>query len=201
MYFIEWLAGIQNSHIFLNDYKDKVEELFYNIHQTLLKKTYMISESNPADLLFFSENTSTTLISPDQFREYPLKHLNEYGDIIKGHGKYYFLHMCGHLKALLRDIDRINADAIEAFTSPPVGNTRLIDGKTHCPSKSLLGGTNAILWTKSSKEIIEEIKGDLDKLDDHRGIAITSAGVMPPLCRPEVIREVSRYVKSYKIKT
>ena len=31
----------------------------------------------------------------------------------------------------------------------------------------------------------------------HWGIAVTSAGVMPPLCPPETIREVCRWVVHY----
>ena len=200
MNFIEWYAGVQNSHIMLADHRSKVEELFHEMHKVLLKKTKIISENSPSDILYFIENTSTTLISPDQFKNYPLKHLNEYGNLIKDSGKLFILHMCGHLKALLGDIDKIKADAIEAFTSPPVGNTRLIDGKLLCPSKALIGGTNAVLWTKSTGRIIEEIERDLGELTDHRGIAVTSAGVMPPVCKPETIKEIGRFIKSYAVK-
>jgi len=200
MDFVEWLAGVQNAHILLNDYKDKVEELFHSMHEVLLTKTKLVSENNPADLFYFIENTSTTLISPEQFLRYPFKHLNEYGKIIKENDGIFIMHMCGHLKSLLKDINHINADAIEAFTSPPVGNTRFIDGKTECPSKCLIGGTNAMLWTKSSNEIISEIEKDLNSLLDHRGIAVTPAGIMPPICKPETIREVCKFVKSYRIR-
>ena len=38
---------------------------------------------------------------------------------------------------------------------------------------------------------------DLDDLPHHRGIVLTSAGVMPPLCKPETIKTVCDWVKAY----
>ncbi|NCO34528.1 MAG: hypothetical protein AUJ92_19545 [Armatimonadetes bacterium CG2_30_59_28] len=88
---------------------------------------------------------------------------------------------------------------LAALPSQPVD--RLLDGRTQCPNKCLIGGTNAILWTKSSEEIIAAIERDLDALPHHRGIVVTSAGVMPPLCKPETIRDVSEWVKQYPART
>jgi cellobiose phosphorylase len=73
------------------------------------------------------ENTSTTLLSPAIFERYCWRHLNDYGRLIREHGKHHVLHMCGHLKALLPRIGELPAVAIEAFTRPPVGNTTLAD--------------------------------------------------------------------------
>jgi uroporphyrinogen-III decarboxylase len=107
--------------------------------------------------------------------------------------------MCGHLKDLLGKLSETNTDAFEAFTSPPVGNTRLIDGRTACPDKAIIGGTNACLWTQEVGEIISESKRDLDALPHRRGIVFTSAGVMPPLCPPETIKKVCDWVKTYPV--
>jgi uroporphyrinogen-III decarboxylase len=117
--------------------------------------------------------------------------------ITKEAGKNMVLHMCGHLKALLPDLNQIQVQAFEAFTSPTLGNTTLLDGRSACPGKCLIGGTNAILWTKTPEEIILKIEEDLDELPHHRGIVVTSAGVMPPLCKPETIKQVCEWVKQY----
>ena len=107
------------------------------------------------------------------------------------------LHMCGHLRALLPDLAMIPAQAFEAFTSPTLGDTTLLDGRTQCPDKCLIGGTNAMLWTRPAREIIAQIESDLDALPHHRGIVVTSAGVMPPMCEPETIRQVCEWVRTY----
>ncbi len=126
--------------------------------------------------------------------------IGEIGRLAVAAGKRLGLHMCGHLKALLPDLATLPAVAYEAFTSPTLGNTTLLDGRTHCPNVCLIGGTNAMLWTKPAAAIIAGIEEALDALPHHRGIVLTSAGVMTPLCKPETIREVGEWVRSYAVR-
>jgi uroporphyrinogen-III decarboxylase len=197
MYFIEWLAGVENAHYFLMDNQEEVERLFAVMHDVLVRRTRLLCEHNPVDAFYLIENTSTTLISPAQYRQYCVPQVGEYARIIEDAGRNLIIHMCGHLKGILPDLARIPAQAFEAFTSPTVGNTTLLDGRTACPGKCLIGGTNAVLWLKTPKEIIAKIEQDLDALPHHRGIVVTSSGVMPPMCVPETIREICEWVKSY----
>ena len=199
MDWIQHLAGIENAHLMLCDYQQDVESLFQEMHTFLCRRAEIIAEKSPAPVVFSTENTSTTLISPAMFRQYCYKHLVDYGNIISSAGKIHLLHMCGHLKDVLPDIAKLPAAGIEAFTSPMLGNTTLKDGRTACAGKCLVGGTNATLWTKSKDEIFGQIEHDLDELPHHRGIVVTSAGVMTPLCKPEIIREVSELVKGYSV--
>lgn len=197
MHWVEWLAGVENAHFLLSDHRQEVESLFEAMHAVLLDKTRLISEHSPADVLYMIENTSTTLISPDQYRQYCARHIGEYAKLTRSAGRNLILHMCGHLKVLLPELRQISAQAFEAFTSPTLGNTSLLDGRQACPDKCLIGGTNAMLWTKTADQIISKIEEDLSDLSHHRGIVVTSAGVMPPLCRPETIRQVCDWVKQY----
>lgn len=197
MYFVEWLAGVENAHLLLADYPDEVEALFAAIHRMLLAKAELLAEHSPTDVLYMVENTSTTLISPRQYRRYCYPHISAYGEVTRCHGRVLILHMCGKLKLLLPDLATIPAQAFEAFTAPPLGSTRLIDGRTQCPDKCLIGGTHAMLWTRPAGEIIAEIEQELDVLPHHRGLVVTSAGVMPPLCAPETIQAVCDWVKAY----
>jgi uroporphyrinogen-III decarboxylase len=200
MYFVEWLAGVENAHYLLADYPDDVERLFEAIHRVIRRKAEVVCEHSPADTLYMVENTSTTLISPDQYRRYCSRHLGEYARIAQSAGRNMVLHMCGHLKALLPDLARIPVRAFEAFTSPTVGNTSLLDGRLGCPNTCLIGGTNAALWMEPADAIIAQIQKDLDVLPHHRGIVVTSAGVMPPACKPETIKKVGDWVKAYPVR-
>jgi uroporphyrinogen-III decarboxylase len=197
MHFVEWLAGVENAHYLLADHTEQVEALFAEMHRVLLARTKILAEVSPVDMLYFGENTSTTLISPAQYRRYCFVHLLEYATVVQQFRKPVVLHMCGHLKALLPDLAKLPVAAFEAFTSPTLGNTTLLDGRTGCPDKCLVGGTNAMLWLESPAAIIATLKRDLDALPHHRGIVVTSAGVMPPACRPETIREVAEWVRNY----
>jgi uroporphyrinogen-III decarboxylase len=200
MHFVEHLAGVAEAHYLLLDYPDEVNELFEAMHRYLLARCKLLAEEHPADLLYMIENTSTTLISPGQYEAYCLKHIRAYEAAVKAYGRDLCLHMCGKLKDLFPALSTLRADAFEAFTAPPVGDTTLLDGRRACPDTCLVGGTSAVTWTKSAAEIIAEIKTSLDELPHHRGIVVTSAGVMPPLCAPETIKEVCDFVKAYPAK-
>jgi hypothetical protein len=200
MVFVEWLAGIEQAHYLLADHPDEVERLFHAIHRMLLKKAALMAAHSPSNVLYMVENTSTTLISPAQYRCYCLPHITAYGETIHRYGRKLFLHMCGKLKRLLPDLATLPAEAFEAFTAPPLGSTTLLDGRTHCPDTCLVGGTHAMLWTRTAEEIIADIKKSLDALPHHRGVVVTSAGVMPPLCEPETIKAVCEWVQSYPVR-
>lgn len=199
MYFIEFIANMPNAHYFLADYKDEVEALFDARHQYLIQLAEIDAEYSPADVFAYSENTSTTLITPDQYAKYCFKHLSDYAKIIRTSGKASYLHMCGHLKGLLDQLNLVDFDAFEAFTTPTVGNTTLNDGRAGCPNKGLIGGTNAAWWLLPEDEIIAKIKDQLDNLPHHRGIVVSSAGVMPPMASLDKIKAVSDFVTSYKV--
>lgn len=197
MYWVEWLAGIETAHYLLADHRADVEALFDAMHRVLVRKTELFCEHSPADAFYFSENTSTTLISPAQYRRYCARHVGDYAAVTQSADRNLILHMCGHLRALLPELAMIPAQAFEAFTSPTLGDTTLLDGRTQCPDKCLIGGTNAMLWTRPAREIIAQIENDLDALPHHRGIVVTSAGVMPPMCEPETIKQVCDWVRTY----
>lgn len=197
MFFVEWLAGIENAHYLLADHRQEVETLFEAIHQVMGKTTELLAQHSPTDALYFTENTSTTLISPEQYRRYCYPHITAYGEITRRYGRVLILHMCGKLKRLLPDLATLPAEAFEAFTAPPLGDTRLIDGRTACPEKCLIGSTHAMLWTRPASEITAQVEQYLDELPHHRGLVVTSAGVMPPLCKPETIKAVCEWVKTY----
>jgi uroporphyrinogen-III decarboxylase len=198
MYFVEWLAGIENSHLLLADYPEETEALFEAVHRLLLQKAEILAQHSPSDVLYMIENTSTTLISPRQYRRYCYPHITDYGRITREHGRALILHMCGKLKLLLPDLATLPVEGFEAFTAPPLGSTTLLDGRGSCPDKCLVGGTHAMLWTRSAEEIIDQIAEYLDPLPHHRGLVVTSAGVMPPLCPPGTIKAVCDWVKGYE---
>jgi uroporphyrinogen-III decarboxylase len=197
MWWLEHLAGIENGHFFLIEHPEKVEALLDAMHRRLRRRVEIACEHCPADLLYLSENTSTTVLSPTQYRKYNVPHLMDYARIAQEADRLMVFHMCGHLKLLLTDLRTIPVRAFEAFTSPPVGNTTFLDGRTGCPDKCLVGGTNAYLWTQPAGKIIAELERDLDAMPHHRGLAITSAGVMPPRATPQTIKAVADWVHAY----
>jgi uroporphyrinogen-III decarboxylase len=197
MDWVEHLAGVENAHLLLADYPDDVATLFEARHRSLCRTAEIHADKWPGDFIYSVENTSTTLTSPAQFEQYCHPHLKEYGEIITGVGRIHVLHMCGHLKVLLPLLNTLPAQVYEAFTAPTLGDTTLLDGRTSCPEKCLVGGTQATWWIEPADAIIARIEAALDELPHHRGIVVTSAGVMPPLCEPETIKTVCEWVQNY----
>lgn len=200
MHWVEWIAGIENAHFLLCDCPRETAALFDAMHRSLTQKVEILAEHQPADYLVLGENTSTTLISVTQYRELCFDHIHRYCRIVGEAGGNMMIHMCGHLKGLLGDLTRLPAACFEAFTAPPVGNTTLLDGRTACPHVCLIGGTSAVTWLKSAEEIIEEIESALDALPHTRGIVVSSAGVMPPPCKPETIKKVAEWVRGFPVR-
>jgi uroporphyrinogen-III decarboxylase len=200
MQFLQLYAGIENGQYLLADYPDEVEALFKAMHRVLKQKTRIMVSHCPADALYLVENTSTTLVSPTQFRKYNVKHMRQIAKICERGARRLILHMCGLLSDILPEIATLHVTAYEAFTCAPVGDTSLFDGRTAAPTVCLIGGTSADLWLQPASVIIEHIRESLQVLPHHRGIVVTSAGVMPPLCKPETIREVCEWVKAYEVR-
>ncbi len=200
MHLVEHVIGPESTVYFLADYPDDMDELIAGMHQANLAWATAVAENTPADGVVSVENTSTTLISPELFERYCLPHLVDYGRAITGAGKMHELHMCGLLKDLLGRIDTIPASCIEAFTAPPLGNTRLVDGKALAPSKAFVGGTCVnTWWQRTAEEITEYIAGELAACPDHRGIVVTTAGVAPPACPAETFRAVGEWIPTVTV--
>lgn len=200
MDYLQHLAGIAGGQYLLADHPGEMRGLFEAMHAGLLRKAELICGSSPADLIYMVENTSTTLLSPAQFREHCLPYLRQYADLAAAHGRLMALHMCGHLRALLADLDTLPVAAFEAFTTPSVGNTTLADGRSACADKCLIGGTNAALWTRPVEHIVGTLQAHLDELLHHRGLVLSSAGVMPPAASLQTIKAVIDWIHAYPVR-
>jgi hypothetical protein len=171
-----------------------MDELIGLMHAANMEKVKLVSQTTPADIVVSCENTSTTLISPQQFEKYCRPHLIDYGRIIEGAGKIHELHMCGQIYALLEMIDTIPASSMEAFTAPTLGNTRFCDGREKAPSKTIIGGTNVNVWLKPVAEIKDYILRTLNVCPDHRHLVLTTGGATPPACPAEKLREIGEWI-------
>ncbi|MFW5830398.1 MAG: uroporphyrinogen decarboxylase family protein, partial [Planctomycetota bacterium] len=200
MEWVEHTAGVEQAHYLLADEPELLDGLFAEQHRVLRDKVELLAASGLYDLIYLIENTSTTLISVEQYRQYCFQHIGDYAAVANAHDARLMLHMCGHLKALLPLLSQLPVCGFEAFTSPTVGNTRLLDGRSACPDKCLIGGTNAALWMRPAQTIIDTIYADLDALPHHRGIVMSSAGVLPQNCPPSTVKAVSDAIRAYPLR-
>jgi uroporphyrinogen-III decarboxylase len=200
MHLVEHVIGPVNVHLMLQDHPGEVDELIELMHAANVALVRTVARTTAADLVCSVENTSTTLISPTQFHKYSYQHLRDYGTEIESAGKLHELHMCGHTRVLLEEIDTIPAASIEAYTSPTLGNTRLVDGRTDAPSKTLVGGTNVNVWLWPLEKIQQYIAAELAACPDNRRTVLTTAGVAPPGCPAEKFRAVGEWIRTVPVR-
>ena len=179
MNMVEHQCGPVTTHYLMQDDPELFREVIDLMHADRMRVLRAQMPHIEADTFWMTENTSTTLISPNLFREYCMPQLTEYGNLILEHDIVPVHHMCGTLNALLEMIDELPAIVNEAYTTPPVGDTTLAEGRERMPSKALIGGTNATLLTQPLERIVNTVSEDLQNCPNQRKIFLTSAGVLP----------------------
>jgi uroporphyrinogen-III decarboxylase len=195
---IENYCGLENAIYLQMDEPELFEEVIELMHQDHIRGLKARLPHEVADSFWMIENTSTTIISPGQFKKYCMPQLKIYSEMVLEHGIIPVHHMCGTLNALLELIDELPAVANEAFTTAPVGDVSLQAGRERMASKALIGGTNATLWMYDAERIISEVEADLESCPDTRGIFLTSAGVLPPVADFEKSKKVVDAFKSLR---
>jgi len=187
---IQHWIGPENTYFLLADHPAEMEELIGAMHEDRLRYLRALLVDCPYDWIVSVENTSTTLLSPAVFERWCWRHLRDYGELIRAAGKHHELHQCGKLHDLLPMIDRLPAESIEAYTAPTLGDTTIADRNERAPSMAIIGGTQAPTWLRPVDEICAIIERDLREAGSMRGVILTSAGVMPPGCPIEKIKEI-----------
>ena len=195
MNLLQHLSGPVSTIYLMQDEPDMFREVVDLMHRDRIRQLKAVLPANPADTFWLIENTSTTLLSPDIFREFCMPFLREYSELILEHEIYPVHHMCGTLNALLELIDQLPAAANEAFTTSPLGDVSLAEGRTRMPSKALIGGTNATLWLDPVDKIVSTVAADIAACPDRRKIFLTSAGVLPPPVSFEKAKQVVEELK------
>ena len=190
MHLIQHMAGPESTVYLQTDEPELFSELLDLMHQDKIRQLTALLPGMIVDTYWLTENTTTTLLSPAIFQKYCMPYLRDYGQLILDHDLIPIHHMCGTLSALLEDIDTLPAVVNEAFTTYPVGDVSIADGRSRMPSKALMGGTNAALWLEDADTIIEAVAEDLAGCPNTRGIFLTSAGVLPPAVTVEKAKKV-----------
>lgn len=195
MNLVEHICGPENTVFLMADEPDLFAEILQLMHEDRMRELSALMPCMPADSFWLTENTSTSLISPLMFEKFCMPYLRDYGNLIVSHGKIAVHHMCGLLNALLEMVDTLPAQCNEAYTTRPLGNVSLAEGRKRMPSKALIGGTNATLWLKPAEEIVREVAADLSNCPDRKKIFLTSAGVLPPMVNFEKAAKVVAELK------
>ncbi len=119
---LEIEMGTENFYYLLADYKEEIDELINVMNRVRMEEYRIIAEKMPYSACIPLENTSSTYMSPDIYRQYSLPIMRDFVELMHKNGKKAIIHMCGLLKNLLPEIKETGLDGIHALTTAPIGN-------------------------------------------------------------------------------
>ena len=135
---------------------------------------YEIAAEAPGEVVRSFEDTSTTLISPELYREWCLRQLQDYRDICRARGKLFVPHMCGLLKGVLPALRDTGLDGIEAVTPPPLGDVPIgLAREVLGPDITLIGGLDPTQFVGATpartRRMIEDV---VSQIGDGRHVVL-----------------------------
>ena len=155
--------GVENFYYCLYDYPKEMEEILEIMHERN-KNIYRIIIKSPAEVIIDYENSSTTLFSPQIYKNYCLNQINEYTDIVHEAGKIFLTHMCGKLDKIMDLISEGKQDGITDVSPPPTGDLNISKAlKVWGKNKIVLGGIDATAFVLLSTDEIKKYVSELLK--------------------------------------
>ncbi|MFW6409723.1 MAG: uroporphyrinogen decarboxylase family protein [Halanaerobiales bacterium] len=195
---LQFLAGVENTIFMVMDNPEEMEELFELIHKKN-KECYQIIFDYPSPLVIAYEDTSTTVISPDMYRQYCKNYIDEYSEIAHKNDKLFITHMCGTLSQLTGDLAEGKMDGIDSMCPPTSGDLWPYDARKEIgEEKIIIGGIEpASLKSLSRQEVREYVIEVLKKMAPGKNFILSSGDATPHGTPVENMKEVAKVVREY----
>ncbi len=186
---IEFWVGMENLIYDVFDYPEVVINTMKKIQAVNLRAVEISAES-PAEYFSTWEDSSTTNISPSQYREYIMPEIARWCEVLHGHGKKYIQHACGLIKDLLPMMAESGVDGIESITPKPMGNITMKEAAEMLPEHvALIGGIDAVTMENSScDELCEYVKNLLIDMKGYRFVLANSDSCPPNVSHEKFIK-------------
>jgi len=191
--------GVENFYYYLYDYPKEMEEILDIMHERN-KNIYRIIIKSPAEVIIGYENSSTTLFSPQIYKNYCLHQINEYTDIVREAGKIFLTHMCGKLDNIMDLISEGKQNGITDITSPPTGDLNISKAlKVWGRNKIVIGGIDATAFTQLSVDDIKEyVKDLLEQINPSDNFILGSGDAVPYGTPLENLKAVTEVIENRK---
>ncbi len=117
------------------------------------KERYQIIAESPAEIVNGTNNINSEIVSPGLFERYVVPFSDKVAQLLHKKDKILEDHMDGRLNRLKDLISKMDLDAIEAFTPPPMGDLTLAEARSawkgkiiglNFPESVFLEGTDAV---------------------------------------------------------
>jgi hypothetical protein len=148
---VEFFVGTEALVYAQMDFPDTVRSLWEVMVENDLKAAKMSVES-PYDYFLSFEDSSTQNYSPSQYDEFIGSEIGQWCDILKGAGKHYVQHACGHVAALTERMRDHGVFAIESLSPPPTGDLSIKDARAMVgDTMGIIGGIEPTMFLNLSE--------------------------------------------------
>ncbi|MFO7636757.1 MAG: uroporphyrinogen decarboxylase family protein [Clostridia bacterium] len=193
---VEKWVGTVNLSYHLYDHPEIVRECLQAMKRNSIKAAEMSCECG-AEAYIFWEDSSTTNVSPSQFREHVADEIREWADILHRRGKYLVHHACGLIRDLIVPMCETGIDVIESVCPPPTGNITTGEARRMIPGNvGLIGGIDPTVLLDSPMEELLDYVSDVIEKTGKRGFILGNADSCPPGVDMEKFRRISSLVKN-----
>lgn len=142
------------------DAPDALHDLFA-VMESNYQQRLAIAVQSDIDVVVSVDDTSTTAISPAMFERCNLSLTDARAAMAHRHGKVYFHHSCGLIRDLLPLYRQTAMDAVHAFTTPPLGNVTIAEGRKALGDRiTIFAGLKALAGSMKDRTAVRnEIRG------------------------------------------
>ncbi|HSW45164.1 MAG TPA: uroporphyrinogen decarboxylase family protein [Phycisphaerae bacterium] len=158
---LEWasnLLGLENLMLMLYDRPELVRQVVDRVGRIILEALEVFCSMDRVFAIWLGDDMgfkTSTLIRPEQLREYILPWHKRYADLAHRTGRLFLLHSCGHVEAVMPDlINEVRIDAKHSFEDVIVPveefKRRWGDGV------AVLGGVDVDLLSRRSPQRVGE---------------------------------------------
>ena len=177
---VEFFVGTEELIYAQMDFPDTVKSLWETMVANDLKAVKLSMDSE-YDYFLTYEDSSTQNYSPEQYDEFIGSEIGQWCDMLKGAGKYYIQHACGHVAALTERMRDHGVFAIESISPPPTGNLTIKD------ARAMVGDTMGIIGGIEPTEFLNLTEEELGPyvetvIDDAQGgpFVLANSDSCPP---------------------
>ncbi len=118
-------SGVETIAYLWADHRNELHRLFRVMEENYLRQ-FRLYASLGYDILYGTDDTSTTAISPAMFEEFCLGYTDHVTDACHEFGTFYAHHSCGHINHLLDLYRQTKMDAVDALCLKNVGDVNSI---------------------------------------------------------------------------
>lgn len=191
---------IENVYYFLADHPREMAELMAAMHRRN-RTVYEVLAGSPAPLIIDYEDTSTTVMSPDVYRQWSMPYIDEYADICHAGGKLFLTHMCGTLRGVAELIGMGRQDGVDSLGPEPTGDITAAEARAIWGSgKVIVGGiAPPVMKWSTPEELGDLVRGVLEDMRPCRGFVLSSGDATPYGTPLENLVAITKAVRQFRL--